>query len=664
MARFAQSPPADKDDEEASFASNRQTGTSQPRASGRLQPSHDLDDSESDPDPSYHPSDNDNAAAETPSEEDYALQPTRARVTKAPSSQARQSPANNTKAPREGVNSKKGGSTGKEVGSQQKALTPAQKKAKRVQAVRDQIAGMRVERDPSPPTGSKRRAPSAVTPANKKRKEDAFTADFRRRQRDAATGTPQRPPRTAATRQASPELGLVFLDDVITGPSEDFLDTSFGLDDFTYIDDARSPIIPHASSSKAPPRYVIPEEEIQGINDDDIDISRNAVLARSRAQSRTTKNPMIGIASSVVIDGDEAAGPSRPPRASRAPVPDELSRAFNALPKWIQPTILSVIVPSLIKYYGSRDDPWDLDGTSTDVFKSVLNRVLLKVHPDYPHQVDRGEKIWRFARQGVYNWRSAFGRLAIQIVRTAAKKVGNPEMIAIWAQNALAKGGESTYSEPNTVVPESARGSMRSKYIVQLLAFHLEECEGSILGTGYPVGAVSLAAVAIRRAFGSYKTGSYKAPTVKFSEENYAIATQKARRGAVAGLLLKPSRMEGLVADATEYMPTFKAAQAQLAQGDEDDDDAYGAVDPNTSPAPEVSDEVTITLILETTVTVLDMDAWCEPLASRGSRRFLIVTLGFRMASYDYLITNYGNPNLQRAPYWCVPTRKAHPILM
>ena len=68
--------------------------------------------------------------------------------------------------------------------------------------------------------------------------------------------------------------------------------------------------------------------------------------------------------------------------------------------------------------------------------------------------------------------------------------------------------------------------------------------------------------------------------------------------------------------------------------------------------------------ILETTVTVLDMDAWCEPLASRGHRRFLIVTVGFRMASYDYLITNYGNPNLQRAPYWCVPTRKAHRILM
>ena len=71
------------------------------------------------------------------------------------------------------------------------------------------------------------------------------------------------------------------------------------------------------------------------------------------------------------------------------------------------------------------------------------------------------------------------------------------------------------------------------------------------------------------------------------SEENYTIATHKARKDAIAGLLLKPSYVEGPIANTTEYMPMFKATQAELAQGDEDDNNAYGDVDPNTSPAPE-----------------------------------------------------------------------------
>ncbi len=82
--------------------------------------------------------------------------------------------------------------------------------------------------------------------------------------------------------------------------------------------------------------------------------------------------------------------------------------------------------------------------------------------------------------------------------------------ISIWASNALAKGGEATYSHPNTLVifnPDSllydalmlrdiqnhkaARGAVQSPYIVQLLTVHFEAAEGAILDVGYPVGALS-----------------------------------------------------------------------------------------------------------------------------------------------------------------------------
>ncbi|TFK91070.1 hypothetical protein K466DRAFT_583148 [Polyporus arcularius HHB13444] len=175
-------------------------------------------------------------------------------------------------------------------------------------------------------------------------------------------------------------------------------------------------------------------------------------------------------------------------------------------------------------------------------------------------------------------------KTGIRIVQVAAKAHGSPVAISIWASNALAKGGEATYSHPNTLDHKAARGAVQSPYIVQLLTVHYEAAEGAILDVGYPVGALSMAAVAIRRAFQTMTTGTFVAPSDDFSEDNYGTATKKVREGSVQGLLDHKHRFDALIATAMSQVASYKADQAEGASRTELDEDAYNAVDPPTSP--------------------------------------------------------------------------------
>ncbi len=79
-------------------------------------------------------------------------------------------------------------------------------------------------------------------------------------------------------------------------------------------------------------------------------------------------------------------------------------------------------------------------------------------------------------------------------------------------------------------------------------------------------------------------TGTFIAPSDEFSEDKYGLATKKVRAGSVQGLLDNNHRFDILVATAVSQVPSFKAAQAGVASRADEDDDAYNAVDPPTSP--------------------------------------------------------------------------------
>ncbi|KAI1784361.1 hypothetical protein LXA43DRAFT_1066815 [Ganoderma leucocontextum] len=164
------------------------------------------------------------------------------------------------------------------------------------------------------------------------------------------------------------------------------------------------------------------DEGIGGFDDDYAAVPRQVIITR--------KNPMPNLMAAIVPKAMKSAGRRQGRHASRSQVSPTISHVFFTRDKWVRKTVLRRIDPSM-------ENPWDLDGQSGRDFREKLNFLLAKLHPNrVPHDFNAGDKLWRFIRQHVYDWRRNFGKLAI---KHAEAEVAN----------ALAKGGEATYSAPN-----------------------------------------------------------------------------------------------------------------------------------------------------------------------------------------------------------------------
>ena len=109
---------------------------------------------------------------------------------------------------------------------------------------------------------------------------------------------------------------------------------------------------------------------------------------------------MVAILPQAAIEGDAVVPAStKKTRAARTQVSTAISRALFALDNWVQDSVLTKIVPSLIAFYGAQENPWDLDGVSRTEFKKTLNGLLTRIYPNRaPHEVTAGDKLWRFVR--------------------------------------------------------------------------------------------------------------------------------------------------------------------------------------------------------------------------------------------------------------------------
>ena len=242
---------------------------------------------------------------------------------------------------------------------------------------------------------------------------DAFNADYRCRIREQ-TRLPSSTPELSQTGMSTPRSALVVLDDdssqksAVSRPQypmafKPFLWEASG---------GRSKVMAPSASSAVNPRP-LSDEVIGGLTDEDIQMSRTVVLAHSARHSKkgqlanvrtrtALERPVLICYHQMVALVSQPAAEDSPvaPKKARAPKSQVLkgtSRALRALPSWTQLIIFQQIVPSLIKHYGARDDPWDLDGPlGTNHFKTVLNAILDTVHADEEHDVGPGENIWRF----------------------------------------------------------------------------------------------------------------------------------------------------------------------------------------------------------------------------------------------------------------------------
>ncbi|KAI0331218.1 hypothetical protein GY45DRAFT_1213308, partial [Cubamyces sp. BRFM 1775] len=139
-----------------------------------------------------------------------------------------------------------------------------------------------------------------------------------------------------------------------------------------------------------------------------------------------------------------------------------------------------------------------------------------------------------------------------------------------WLNDALMRGGEAIYGEPDIAVPENARKSLQSKYVLKVLALaHLGRTTSSISDEDYPSGALALAATAVQRAFQWRRDDQPRGlKPMAFSSTNVGEATGFWRDKAVKELLEKLHRFDQLLENAVALIetPAIKTAKPSGAK--------------------------------------------------------------------------------------------------
>ncbi|OJT08351.1 hypothetical protein TRAPUB_751 [Trametes pubescens] len=256
-------------------------------------------------------------------------------------------------------------------------------------------------------------------------------------------------------------------------------------------------------------------------------------------------------------------------------------KAYDALPSWVKPEIKTTIIPSVLEYIGVQDNPWTLD-TEDYTFRDLLQMLFDGVFPQHQYDLEVDvDSVYGWCKQQAYDWRHNFQKHANTAVqherdaRLADEALSDAERsahgIRIWLTQATTTGGEAMWGEPDIRTPRNARKQLHSKYILQVLADHLQGTVGSIMQNDqYPVGALALAITAVQRAFEWYLHDHPKGIKQEpFSVRNIGGLTAHWRNTAVADLLKMPHRFEQLLESATSQINVSpaktKPCRSQLA---------------------------------------------------------------------------------------------------
>ncbi|KAI1785033.1 hypothetical protein LXA43DRAFT_1100725 [Ganoderma leucocontextum] len=259
-------------------------------------------------------------------------------------------------------------------------------------------------------------------------------------------------------------------------------------------------------------------EEIQGLQDCDLD---NASL-QPHTSGKGKHKSLVSLVADAEVFGDKVITPAQKKKCTQTKVSSEESRGYDGLPPW---------------------NLWDLDEVSGSRFLELLSSVLKAAYPDRTITLDKGDKIYKFARQHVYNWRKGFQTLAIKLVE-------------LWqfTSDARAAGGEALYDTPNIKKPKDVRGAMQLTYIAKLLASHLDAIEGGRLKTSlHHGGALVLATVAM--CLQDVHNCLFMAEDMDFSQKMVGLKTKKMYEGSVKPLIVRPAQMDALIDAAWAHTP-------------------------------------------------------------------------------------------------------------
>lgn len=84
-------------------------------------------------------------------------------------------------------------------------------------------------------------------------------------------------------------------------------------------------------------------------------------------------------------------------RRRRAPtdIPEEKSRSTSNLPSFIKAVFESQFIPTIIDYYGTKRNPWDLREQGSDEFLEVCREALKAVCPNADYVLEKSDVAYR-----------------------------------------------------------------------------------------------------------------------------------------------------------------------------------------------------------------------------------------------------------------------------
>ncbi|TBU40370.1 hypothetical protein BD309DRAFT_993111 [Dichomitus squalens] len=316
------------------------------------------------------------------------------------------------------------------------------------------------------------------------------------------------------------------------------------------------------------------ESGLGGFEDGDVYVNREAAIQGSAAGARAAAK-QLGIKVSAGLLGEsDADEPSVTPNPKRTKGVKK-DKSFSALPDYIKPVVQSKIIPSIIEYYGTREDVWNPDATHRDQFLDLLQDIQSRIFPCKNQEIKRSDTVYKYCRQRFYEWHNKVQSIANNAVRDAmVERRDNDSLtqrdrsengLIKWLEGQLASGA-AYYGQPKTT-NAPAKDLFQSKYILKTFAYHLVKISGSVLpDAAYPAGALALSCAAVQRAFEYYiHDKPYGVEQKDFSaKENAHDLTAEWYQGNVSWALAKDSRFENIMAAAMQHMREVPVAKRTI----------------------------------------------------------------------------------------------------
>ncbi|KAF8495421.1 hypothetical protein F5888DRAFT_1635496 [Russula emetica] len=245
----------------------------------------------------------------------------------------------------------------------------------------------------------------------------------------------------------------------------------------------------------------------------------------SESEDAPTKPPAKGAKKSTTADSKAlkvSKGKTQPEKTVKATKATKEVPVANppfdisTLPEFARTNWSTHFLPTLYDCLGCSHDPFVIGSDIVKPIQAVVNAA----YPGSGYRVLANDRLVVMAKGRLHEKRAFFGREAIKIVSDFFKDdayANKPKATAKYAKWAIRGNGPALFGKPTPVecmIPEGTNGYVEpdgifeSTFIIQLLSQYLKWCTGSCHDYGHPIGALSMAAAGIERAFVMFATGT------------------------------------------------------------------------------------------------------------------------------------------------------------